>query len=238
MSVGPVLGGWLAPISFQSIFYVDGFTAIAAGLLINRLPSATKRRLTEPSSSPRRSILLSDPKFSYFLLSLLPVMIIFIQHEAAMPLYLVRDLHFRESAFGLLFPINTLLIIFLEVPLNTAMAHWPHARSIALGSFLTGLGFGALAWANDFSQVAVTVVIWTFGEMILFPACAAYAAEIAPPRYRGRYMGLYAMSFSLAFAIGPALGSLVLESFGGQFLWGGTIALGVLSAVMTLRLRR
>ena len=30
-----------------------------------------------------------------------------------------------------------------------------------------------------------TVVIWTFGEMILFPSTAAYVSELAPASRRG-----------------------------------------------------
>src|SRR6185503_12171661 len=33
MSIGPALGGLLVAVSFQSLFYIDGATSIAAGLL-------------------------------------------------------------------------------------------------------------------------------------------------------------------------------------------------------------
>ena len=34
MSVGPVVGGFLAEVSFKAIFFVDGATSIAAGLIL------------------------------------------------------------------------------------------------------------------------------------------------------------------------------------------------------------
>src|SRR5215510_5947789 len=83
-----------------------------------------------------------------FLLGIMPVAIVFFQHESTMPLFLVRDLHFSESGYGMLFTINTGMIILLEVPLNHATAHWPHGRALALGSVLFSLGFGALAVAH------------------------------------------------------------------------------------------
>src|SRR5207249_9397911 len=89
--------------------------------------------------------------------------------------------------------VPPLLIIFLEVPLNLRMAAWPHGRALALGAFLIGAGFGSMAFATGFRSVALTVVIWTFGEMILLPASSAYAAEIAPVAQRGSYIGLYTM---------------------------------------------
>ena len=59
--------------------------------------------------------------------------LVFTQHQGAMSVYLVRDLHYRESFFGALFAVNTLMIVALEVPLNLAMSHWPHRRALVLG---------------------------------------------------------------------------------------------------------
>ena len=82
-------------------------------------------------------------------------------------------------------------------------AHWSHRRTLALGALLSGAGFGAMAFARDVWSLAATVVLWTFGEMLFFPASAAYATDIAPDARRGEYSGLYTMTFSLAFAHRP-----------------------------------
>jgi MFS family permease len=156
---------------------------------------------------------------------------------STMPLFLVHDLHLSEATYGLLFTVNTLLIVFLEVPLNTATAHWPNARTLTLGAILCGLGFGALAFAWDIWTVAATVVIWTFGEMFFFPGMAAYLTDIAPPARRGEYMGLSQMVMGLAFTIGPWAGTATLARFGGRTLWLGTFALGLAAAALMTRLR-
>lgn len=153
-----------------------------------------------------------------------------------MPLFLVRDLGVPASTYGLLFTINTGLIILLEVPLNLAMAGWRHQRALALGALLTGAGFGAMALAGNIYEIAATVVVWTFGEMILLPGSSAYAAEIAPADRRGEYMGLYVMSFSTAFTVGPWLGTEVYERFGGSVLWGAAFLCGCLAAAIMARL--
>ena len=155
----------------------------------------------------------------------------------AMALYLVRDVHLSEIDYGLFFTINTLLIVALEIPLNSATAHWSHRRTLALGAFLFAVGFGGLAFVHDFWAVAATVVVWTFGEMFLFPALAAYVTEIAPPSRRGEYMGLTQTAISLGFAVGPWAGTVVLEKFGGKTLWLGCLALGVVATAMMLRVR-
>jgi MFS family permease len=144
----------------------------------------------------------------------------------------VRDLGFSEKVYGLLFTFNTLLIVTLEVPLNSAMSGWPHARSLLLGSLLCGTGFGLLAIARSLPAVVLTVAVWTFGEMVLLPGMGAYVAELAPKGKRGAYLGLYTMSFGFCFSLGPWLGTLVLDRLGAPVLWTGAFALGALSAAL------
>jgi MFS family permease len=178
----------------------------------------------------------ADPRFLFFLASVLPVCIVFFQHVSTMPLFVVRDLGFTPRAFGLLFSLNCVLIVLIEVPLNAATAHWPHRRTLALGALLSGAGFGGMALAHGAVSLAVTVVVWTFGEMLFFPASAAYATDIAPDARRGEYSGLYTMMFSTAFAIGPWAGTVVLERIGARSLWGITAVLGAAAAAMLLRM--
>ena len=240
MSVGPAVGGWLASVSFTSIFWVDGGTTLAAAGLLLVWPIQVRRRgaRTEPGApaAPGTS-LWRDGRLLLFLVSIFPVAVVFFQHVSAMPLYMVRNLGLAPWVYGLMFTLNTLIIVALEVPLNTAMAHWHHGRAMALGAILTGLGFGALGLAWDAWTVAVTTIIWTFGEMILFPAMPAYVSQIAPEGRTGASMGLFTMTFGLAFVVGPWLGTELLERAGGAWLWGIMLVLGLVSAWVMRRLR-
>lgn len=244
VSVGPAVGGFLALFSFHALFWVDGVTSLLAGaiLLFSSFPRtrhlAAERQIEESLGARPHVPAHLDRQLLYFLVGLLPVAIIFFQHMSTMPLYLVHDLHLSEATYGLLFTVNTLLIVFIEVWLNTSTAHWPHARTLTLGAILCGLGFGALAFAWNTFTVALTVVIWTFGEMFYFPGMAAYLTDLAPLERRGEYMGLSQMVMGLAFAIGPWAGTSVLAHFGGRTLWLGTLALGLVAAALMARLPR
>ncbi len=244
MAIGPAIGGLLATFSFRYLFIADGATSLAAGVVLaaSALPRATagKRRAAEHLTTTTRLRLATaahaDPRFLFFLACVLPVTVVFFQHISSMPLFVVRDLGLSVASFGLLFSLNCLLIVVLEVPINAMTAHWSHRRTLALGALLSGAGFGAMAFARDFWTLALTVVIWTFGEMLFFPASAAYATDIAPDERRGEYSGLYTMVFSVAFAIGPWAGTVVLEDFGAGVLWGITFVLGAVAAAMFLRI--
>jgi MFS family permease len=157
---------------------------------------------------------------------------VFFQHESALPLFLVQYLRQSPAFYGMLFTINTLLIVALEVPLNGATAHWSNIRSIIIGCMLFAIGFGALGVISSASGVIATVVVWTFGEMMLFPALSAHMAEIAPENRRGAYMGAYSMSMSIALTVGPWLGTQLLSALGPVTVWSVMFALGALAAVL------
>ena len=235
MSIGPVAAGFLAQLNFSIIFYVDAATAILAAIFLVIYPIRYKinkeeiEREVEQLQSHKGSV-LKDLRFLFFLLAITPATMVIFQHLGVLPLYLVKDLHFQTSTFGMLTAVNTVLIIFIEVPLNTAMNSWSEKKSLALGALLIGVGFGATAFVSDVVPLIITIIIWTFGEMILFPASSSFAAEISPPNRRGEYMGYFQMSFSLAFTLGPWLGTLVYDSMGGKAVWFAAFFVSIISA--------
>src|SRR4029077_2729781 len=141
---------------------------------------------------------LRDPRAVVFLTGFFLMAVVFYQHEGAMPLFLVRDLHYRESFYGLLFALNTVLIIIAEVPLNLAMAGWSSRWTLVLGATLYAVGFGSMAVLHNVPGLLGAAVVWTFGEMIALPTSGAYIADVAPPGRAGQYAGVYASMFSLA----------------------------------------
>jgi MFS family permease len=243
MSVGPAVGGFLATVSFRLLFLVNGLTSLAAGIILVAATFPKHRRGPDTRElaavvSPFAWSLRGhrDPRLIFFLAGVFPVAVILFQHIASMSVFLVNDLHFSAATYGLLFSLNCLMIVFLEVPLNIATAHWPHRRTLALGALLFGIGFGGLAVAWDIWSVVATVVVWTFGEMFFFPGMAAYLTDIAPPSHRGEYMGLSQMVMGLAFMVGPWGGMLLLGRFGGKALWGTMFLLGLGATFLMARL--
>jgi MFS family permease len=241
MSIGPAVGGFLAVVSFPLLFVVDGLTSLAAAGVLTLLLSKNRHLLAPPPtlgvarpitirSRFAPSLVWNDRTAMLFFATAFLANIVFTQHQGAMPLYLVRDLHYRESFYGGLFVLNTLVIVAIEVPLNIAMAHWKTRVAIALATGLIAVGFGGLAVATTTLPIAITVIIWTFGEMIFFPTSVAYVAELAPAGKTGEYMGMYSASMSLALIIGPWLGAFLLDHVGAPTTWSVMFVLGLLAA--------
>ena len=237
MSIGPAVGGFLATVSFPLLFVADGVSALVAGLLLSALltmrplaPLELRRDDSVVRERGREAGVLRDSRAVVFLTGVFLMAVVFYQHEGAMPLFLVRDLHYRESFYGILFAVNTLLIVVLEVPLNLAMEAWSHRWTLVLGAVLFAVGFGSMAVLHSVPGLLLAAVVWTFGEMIAMPASGAYAADIAPPGRAGQYAGAYASAFSLAILLGPWAGTIALERFGGTVLWWGVLVVGLVGA--------
>ena len=237
MAVGPALGGFIAHHSYRWVFWTDGLSTLAGAVLLTLVlktpPAPALPQGHAPGGSPWR-----DRRLALVLLPFIPMLMVFFQIEGTLPLWVVRDLGMSSRFFGLLFTVNTLLIVALEVALNLAMARWPHGRQIFAGALFLAVGFGLTAWATGYSMLIFTTVIWTFGEMILFPAMSDAVATLAPPDRRGEYMGLLSLCFSAAVALGPWLGVLVYARFGPRAVWLGSffIAAGAGLAVAKFRL--
>jgi len=261
MSVGPAVGGLLIARSIHALFFADAVTSLAAGaLLLAALPRL--RRLAPSTRAPTDAAaaaeaaeaelatgavplpveagapgsVLADRTFLGFLLAMTIVLAVFFQHLSALPLFMVRNLGLSPAVYGLMFTINTLLIVLLEVPLNAAMADWPLARSLSLGSLVTALGFGGIGLTHEVWGVLSMTIVFTFGEMILFPSASSYASQRAPAGRRGAYMGAFSMTAAIAFAAGPWAGTAVLARWGPAVLWGACFVAAGLGAVMLARL--
>lgn len=239
MSIGPAVGGFLAVHSFRALFWLDGITSLlsAAVILLFVRVQETRHGPAPAGAGGEGRRVWRDAAFLGFIAAALPVLVVFFQHEGPLPIFLVRDLGYPESFYGLLFTVNTVLIVFVEVSLNLATAHWPHRRTFALGSLLYAVGFGALAVLHTRLGILATVVAWTFGEMMLLPAFSDYVAHVAPPARRGEYMGVWGLGIGLAFAFGPWIGTWVLDRHGALVLWMSMGALGLVSAAVLARVR-
>jgi MFS family permease len=238
MGIGPAVGGFLILYSFPLIFWVDGIASLIAASILTFVVIQQPRHQSEPETQREVwSVILRDKRLLIFVGCLFPVFVTFFQYFSTFPYVCIHELSLAPSDYGLFFTVNTTLIILIEVPLNVAMSRWSHRHSMVLGALLVGLGFGGMLFTSGFLSVALTVVIWTFGEMIFLPSASAYVADIAAPERRGAYMGVYQMVGNASFAVSGWFGMKFLESFGSSILWGTVFLVCIVSAISFLRFR-
>ena len=236
-SAGPAVAGLLAERAYVLVFLGDAATSAVFGVMALVLLPATRaaappapEHAKDPPSGLRT--LLADTPFLVFLAASTATAIVYFQQEATLPLQVLADGH-STAIYGSLISLNGLVVTAIELPFSSVTRRFPPRRVIAAGSVLLGLGFGATGLVTSAPLLAVTVVVWTFGEIVAAPVSGAYVADVSPPHMRGRYAGAWGMTYGLALIIGPALGTAVYAA-SPDLLWGGCVALGILAAGLVL----
>jgi MFS family permease len=132
--------------------------------------------------------------------------------------------------FGLVAAINGLVIVVLQIPLTRMLRQGSSAGLLAAGSLLLSWGFGLTAFAGTVGMYALTVVVWTLGEIVHAPASMSVVADLAPATARGRYQGMYTLSWSAASFAGPLAGGLTLDHLDRGAVWAGCALVGTVAA--------
>ncbi len=224
MSIGPTVGGFLAVLDYRWLFWGNAIGA-AAAILVMLATFGTGRKIakqaTSATSDPpmdgagkavRARSPWRDGRYVAFCALNALVSIVFFQFLGTYPLYLNEQYHLSEDQIGLLFAVNTIVIVLFELILVNAIRDLPLVRVFAWGHLLGCAGFGLLPlavgspFAAGYAWCVVTMLILTAGEMLAMPLGAAYAARRSTPANRGHYMGVYASSFSIAVLVAPVVG--------------------------------
>jgi predicted MFS family arabinose efflux permease len=239
ITFGPVVGGYLILLDYLYIFWIDGLTSLAAAAVIVLclgVESSVRQDAVSESQPPSRSP-WRDGVFLAFLGLFLVLITVFSHLFSAFPLYLHTAIGLRESRIGPLWAINTLMIVLFEMALLHALRKRSEIKLVALGALLIGLGFGLMPLGRSYAYIALTVVVWTMGEILTIPLTATVAANRAGAA-AGRYMGMLSMAFSLAIFIAPLTGNWALGTIGGDALWFLIGGIGLACAAGFWMLRR
>lgn len=237
-SVGPVVGGLLAKLDYHWLFFADALTTGIGGVVLlmhfgfrkyskNKV-AAAKQLLAEENQTVGSP--LKDLQFVAFILMLLPVGLVFFQFHATYPKFLEEHYHLDELMIGLLFSVNTFVIVAIEMLLLNWVRRFSLLRVVGWGGFLACVGFGILPFGNAYWFCILSMVLITFGEMFMFPVASGYVAERSTGRDQAMYMSWYAMNFSIAATLAPLVGTAAYE-YDPNMLWYVSGVLGVLVLV-------
>ncbi len=230
-SIGPAVGGFLATIDFAWLFIVDAATSVAAGAAL--LFFFRMRHVESPDgAAPQRVERVSplrDRTFVAFLGLSFLTMLVFFQFGSTYPLYLRDHFGLSEARIGLMFAVNTTIIVALEMLLMDVVRPWPLLRTIGWGSCLACVGFGILPFGDSMAYAVLAMVVVTIGEMLSFPLAAGFVANRSRPGTESLYLGWYVTMHSVSLVIGPAIGGALYE-VNRDAMW--LSALGVAIAVV------
>jgi len=131
----------------------------------------------------------------------------FSTYFAATPVYVVEVLHLPESRCGLIWLVNTVVIVCTTVHFNHWTRHRPIRQQLTFAALCLAGCYAALyAWPGT-GGLFVSILLLTAGEMMLFLNSTAYLQSVVPEEKLGRAMGLNAVCISIAIALStPTVG--------------------------------
>jgi predicted MFS family arabinose efflux permease len=230
-AVGGGLGGLLASFNYQLLFWVDGFTNLAAAFLLWRylkpkgpVKTTTHHEAVDPAASAYR-----DKFYLLFIVCTMLFAMCFFQVFTILPVYYKQELHLSESLIGLLMALNGVIIAFIEMVLIYQLqGKRSNLSYICFGVVLCALSYIMYNLLPGTLLLAVgAMVVLTFGEIFSMPFMNAFWISRSSMHNRGQYAGLYTIAWALAQVLGPSLGAQLVQHYSFVWLWWavGTVCL-------------
>lgn len=233
---GTSVGGILAAINYNLLFWVDGLVYILAGILIViLLPKGRKlERNSQGISQPEGQSPWKDTFFVRFLILVTMYMVCFVLLFRLVPVYWKEEMHIGESTIGMLLGMNGIIIALFEMVIIQNFSHRkPDSFFIVAGTVFSALAFLALVVPAVMPVVlaGAAVLLFTVGEMLALPYISTFVMSRASEMNRGKYSAAYSVSQAVASIIGPAAGGFIAANWGYDVLWLALVLLSFSCAV-------
>ncbi|HNS03649.1 MAG TPA: MFS transporter [Anaerolineae bacterium] len=231
IAVGPAIGGFVAGVSYTLAFYI---AAAASLLFVSMILFKVPETLPTETETVRRGggygPVLRDRSFlafcGVFVLVTIPAAILMV----LLAVYAKENFGVVEQQYGFIMATNATLVVLLQYRVTRTSQRYSNWRVLALGALFYAVGAGSVALGQGFWAFWLSMVILTFGELLLAPTGSAMAADLAPVDMRGRYMGLYGLTWGISFGLGPVIAGALNDNLAPVAMWVFAGAAGLVAA--------
>lgn len=237
VTIGPMIGGLLAAQSYLFLFICDAVASlITAGIVYLALQETRPAsREGEPEQTMAQTFggyldVVRDVAFVWFLVASVLMVLVYMQVNTTLAVYL-RDTHgISEQAFGYILSLNAAMVVLFQLPITRWISKYRPVIVMAVGTLLYAVGFGMYGLVSTYVLFLAAMVIITVGEMFVSPVGQAIVARLAPEDMRGRYMAVFGFSWVIPSAVGPLLAGLVMDNADQRWVWYGAGVIGLIAA--------
>ncbi|MCJ7432473.1 MAG: MFS transporter [Anaerolineales bacterium] len=251
-ALGPAIGGFLAATSYNLAFYGAATGYIIYSLLLFFLAHETLEKLKAPISqieseqaepalqSPRRGSVVEGVQEGYARIFRDKGYMLFVSLMSIgliapsilwilMPVYAKTNFGIPENLYGWIPTTNALMCVFIQYPVTQVTRRYKTLPVAAIGMLIYAIGAGSVALMSNFQGFWLSMVILTFGELVVVPTASKYVADQAPANLRGRYMGVYWLGWGLARTLAPLIGGFLNDAIAPRAIWIGGLTIGLIS---------
>lgn len=244
LAIGPAIGGFIVSKSYAVAFNLAAASMIFYGFMLllfvretlDKRPGGAAR--TERESFGGYNRVLKDRFFVTFVLIISVGMIAPLMMWTLLAVYTKLNYGLPEYLYSWIPITNAVMCVFVQYFVTRFSGRFRPLPAIAVGMLIYALGVGSVAWMNSFQGFVVSMVILTFGELILVPTGTTFVANRAPADLRGRYMSIYWITWGLSRAVAPLIGGILNDQISPRAVWHGGLLLGTISAIGLMVLAR
>ncbi len=226
---GGLIGGLMVAGSTESEYRMLYLTAAAglglAGVMVFLLVRPARRVVGQvetavlAASSSWRDV-LTDRRFMFSQGVMFILLAAFTQLQVSAPPYLHAQAGVDEAVIGLLFTINTLIVVAAQLWVARKISGWGRGVTLAVAAVFWSVAYvmiGASPWLTALPFVAI--VVYTVGEMMFMPTSGVIVVELAPEHLRGRYLAFSSVIWGTAWGLSSWASGSVLGSSHPVLLW-------------------
>jgi MFS family permease len=247
IGLGGLAGGLIAttsnPDTFTILFAADAATFLLYSLFLIGVPQPAQARRESSRTGGYADVLRHRVFMGVVGLNFVFIAAGMAQLET-LPVYAKNEAGVAERGIGVLFFLNTLVIVLAQLPVARVLEGHRRMRTLAaLGAvWAAGLVIVPIAgtWLHGFAAaalLAVTFCVIAVGECLHGTVQAPLVSDLADHSLIGRYMAASAFSWGIGFTIGPAIGGIVLDH-SPHLLWPAAAAVCLAAGAAALALER
>jgi MFS family permease len=237
-AVGPIFGGIIATQSYLFLFIADAVSSIITAIIVFFVIPETKpeKKEGEVEETVVKSVIgykevLKDWRYMLFLSVSAITVIVYMQMNATLSVFL-RDVHgFPTLYFGFLLSMNAVMVVVFQFWIIKKISKYSSMKVMAIGTLFYMVGFGMYGFVSESYLFFIAMAIITIGEMIEMPTGQTAAASFAPEDKRGRYMAVFGFHWAVPNLFGVLIAGLIMDNIGPNWVWYVAGILSLFAAV-------
>lgn len=235
IAIGPIIGGFLAVMSFQLVFALTGVSYLVLALLTvifitETIPDKPKRK-NDSTSSVGYAFIFSDMRFVSFLGIYFLLLMAYAHMFSLLPVYVSENFGLAENQYSLMITVNAALVVFCQYIVTKYTERFDDFRVMTFGGILYAVGLFSFALGSDLWHFMLSVGIVTIGELVVMPTATTLVANLAPDDMRARYLGLLSLGYPIGSGIGPVVGGFLNDAIAPVAMWYGAGMMAVIGTI-------
>ena len=236
-TIGPMVGGLLAGISYILLFWVDAILSIITAVIIYFALPESKPQKSEKQAEESLGKIMSgywrvaqNGVFMAFFGIAILMKLVSRQMGTTLSVFLY-DVHaVPPQGYGWILSLNAAMVVLFQFMITRKTSKYKPMKVMAVGTLLYAIGFAMYGFVSTMLFFFVAMAIITIGEMFISPIGQSMVARFAPEDMRGRYMAFYGFSWTIPSLFGPLAAGLIMDNYDPNLVWYLAGIIGLIAA--------